>query len=186
MLSFLLSISEESNHSKIEYIYYTFHDDMIRFAMFRLRKFGLPNCEMDAEDAVQNAFVKITKYINAINTDVSKNELKSYVLSIVSHEVSNIVSDYVCFDDIDEHADNIRDEDFFASMRIIERYEKVVKAIEKLDEKYSLTLLYRYNENMSVGEIATLMGVPEKTVYTRLERGKKLLLQSINGEGYDV
>ena len=71
-------------------------------------------------------------------------------------------------------------------MRIIERYEKVVKAIEKLDEKYSLTLLYRYNENMSVGEIATLMGVPEKTVYTRLERGKKLLLQSINGEGYDV
>lgn len=35
---------------------------------------------------------------------------------------------------------------------------------------------------MTVAEIAALLGIPEKTVYTRLERAKKLLLEELKGE----
>ena len=50
-----------------------------------------------------------------------------------------------------------------------------------MDEKYSIALLYHYCEDMSVKEIAELMGLPEQTVYTRLTRGKRILLDMMGG-----
>lgn len=61
MLQFLLSISDESNHSKIEYLYNRYQKEMMRVAKSRLKQLGMPNYEIDAEDVVQNAFVKIAK-----------------------------------------------------------------------------------------------------------------------------
>ena len=57
----------------------------------------------------------------------------------------------------------------------------MVKAIEKLDEKYSTTLQLFYCEEMAPNDIAELMGLSPKTVYTRLARGKKILLESLKG-----
>ena len=48
-----------------------------------------------------------------------------------------------------------------------------------MDEKYSITLMYRYSSSMSVKEIADLMGISEKTVYTRISRGKQKLLEML-------
>ena len=67
MLQFLLSIADEKDHAKIEYLYNRYHEDMIRFARYRLRQKKMPNYELDAEDAVQNAFLKITKYIDKVD-----------------------------------------------------------------------------------------------------------------------
>jgi DNA-directed RNA polymerase specialized sigma24 family protein len=51
-----------------------------------------------------------------------------------------------------------------------------------MDDKYGMTILYRYRDNMSVAEIAEFMGISEKTVYTRLARGKILLSEKLNQE----
>ena len=93
MLQFLLSIADEKDHAKIEYLYQQYHSDMLRIAKSRLRQKGMPNYELDAEDAVQNAFFKITKYIHRIDFTAEGKEIKAYVLKIVSNEVSRIVSD---------------------------------------------------------------------------------------------
>ena len=58
----------------------------------------------------------------------------------------------------------------------------MVKAIETLDERYSTTLYMVYCQEMTVNEIAEMMGISTKTVYTRLARGRKLLLDTIKGE----
>ena len=179
MLYFLLTIADESQHAKIEYLYYTYHDDMIRHAKFRLKNCGRSNYEMDAEDVVQNAFVKIAKYTHAIDFTLSPKELKSYVLTIVANEVSNFLKENVAFEEIDS---NLTDEDFFAELRIKERYDEVVSAIEQLDERYSIVLLYRYREEMSVKDLAALLGIAEKSIYTRLDRGRKLLLDLLGKE----
>lgn len=179
MLSFLLS-TNESNHSKIIYLYNTYHDDMIKFAKYRLKKSGLPNYELDAEDVVQNAFVKISKYINSVNFDACEKEIKSYVLSVVANETKNMVNEYTYFDGIDSHAEELSDEDFFERIRIKETYHRVIDQIKHMDEKYSITLLYYYCEDMSVKEISGLMGISEKTVYTRITRGKRLLLELLS------
>lgn len=180
MLSFLLSITDESNHSRIIYLYNTYHDDMIKLAKYRLKKSGLPNYELDSEDVVQNAFVKISKYINSIDFEVCEKELKAYVLSIVANESKNAVNEYKYFDDIESHEEDLSDDDFFERIEIKETYDMVIEQIKHMDEKYSITLLFHYSEDMSVKEIADLMGISEKTVYTRITRGKRLLLELIS------
>ena len=53
------------------------------------------------------------------------------------------------------------------SYELKENYNQVVKAIEELDEKYSTTLYLFYCKEMTVNEIAKIMGISAKTVYTR-------------------
>lgn len=176
MLWFLLSIADEQEHKKIEYLFFTYHEAMIRLAKSRLKHYGDPNYSLNAEDAVQNAFVKITKYIHALDFTLSEKEIKAYVLTIVANEVNNLMHATPAFE---ETGDELPDEDFFARLRLTERYNEVVSAIEKLDERYSFVLLFRYREEMSVKNIARLLSIPEKSVYTRLDRGKRLLLDSL-------
>ena len=68
-------------------------------------------------------------------------------------------------------------------MKVHMQYETVVEQIKQLDEKYSITMLLYYCEEMDVKTISKIMGIAEKTVYTRLERGKRLLLDKLSQEG---
>ena len=185
LLNFLLSISTESVHSHIERIYHTYHGDMLRFAKRRLKQHGIKNYEIDAEDTVQNAFVKITKYINKIDFSESEEKIKAYVLSIVSNEVINTVTDYRYSDDLDEYADILEDEDFVEKINSKESYQKIVSIIKQMDEKYSTALMYHYCYEMSVHEIAHMLDLSENTIYTRLTRGKVILLKNIKEVSYD-
>lgn len=186
MLQFLLSIADERDHTKIEYLYHQYHDDMLRFAKYRLRQNGLPNYDLDAEDAVQNAFLKIIKHIDKIDLTKDGKIIRAYVLRIVSNETMNLTADYARFDDLHSYAETLEDGDFFGHMRTHKRYEEVVEAICQMDEIYSIPLSLRYFENLKVKEIAALLGIAEKTVYTRLSRAKILLLEKLNGENKDV
>ena len=60
-------------------------------------------------------------------------------------------------------------------------YGEIVRAIEKLDDKYCTTLQLFFCKEMTPNAIAELMGISPKTVYTRLARGKKLLLEILKG-----
>ena len=182
VLNFLLMIADESNREKIEYIYYKYHDDMIRFARYKLKDFDIDSYELDSEDVVQNAFLKIVKYIDAIDISKPENQLKSYIFSIVANETKNFIEDATHYDDIDIYAETMIDDYFFDKLQINIRYEHVVEKIKQLDEKYSITLLFYYGEDMDVKKISELMEIAEKTVYTRLERGKRLLLEDLSKE----
>lgn len=179
MINFLLVISDESDHDKVLYLYNNFHDTMLKFARNKLKKVGSVNYYYDAEDAVQGAFVKITRYIKSIDFSVSDKELRAYVYSVVSNSINDLLNDIKVVDDIDEFCDLADDDSFIEQIHIKEQYNYVVKTIENMDEKYSTTLLYRYCQDMSVADIALLLGIAEKTVYKRIARGKQLLLNLI-------
>ena len=181
MLQFLLSIADESDHDKVEYLYNRYHMEMIRIARVQLRENGVPNYNLDAEDVVQNAFVKITKYIRKIDFTASDKAIRAYVLKIVVNEAITYAQQYKYVEDINEYADTMEDGDFFAQLRISQQYDDVCEALRSLDERYSITLSLRYAENMSVKEISDLLGLKEKCIYTRLENGRRLLLEKLNG-----
>lgn len=71
---------------------------------------------------------------------------------------------------------------FIEDICIREQYNEVVRAIEQMDDIYGTTLFLVYCKDMTVNEIAEMMDVPAKTVYTRLARGKKMLRDSIKGD----
>ena len=176
MLHYLLLITEDDHIPQIEYLYNRFHDEMMRLGKSQLRNAGDNNYLYDAEDVVQASFVKISKYIKSIDFSKSDQELKTYVFRILTNEVNNFLSDRDECDNIEDHLGVLSDEDFFERVKIEEEYNEVVQAIKALDDKYSTVMMCRYYDEMEVKDVAELMGLTEKTIYTRLDRGKKLLL----------
>ena len=181
MLQFLLSIADQSDHEKVEYVYHKYHQDMLRLATYRLRQRRSANCELDAEDVVQNAFVKIVRHIGKIDFSLGEKAVHSYIMKIVANEVKSFMSDTVYCDNLEQYENLLSDDDFLEQLCIREQYQEVVSAVAQLDERYSITLSLRYVDNMSVKEIAALLGIEEKSVYTRIERGKRKLLEKLQG-----
>ena len=175
MLQFLFTICDEKYHSQIEYLYTTYYDDMIRFATSKLRVMRRNNPRLDAEDAVQNSFLRIGKYIDKVKFSDNQRQLKNYLLTIVTHEVIRLVeTNSENIDYVEEFCDD-SGYDFVEELNIKEQYNAVVKEIERMDDIYGSTLFLAYCEELTVNEIAEMMGVPTKTVYTRLSRGKVIL-----------
>ena len=181
MLQFLLTLTDESNHGKIEHIYNTYHDYMMKYAVSKLQTMGRTNSVYDAEDAIQNAFMKITKYIDAIDFSRGEKDVKNYCFAILNNEICNVLHDNQEFFELDEDICAETEYNFIEELEIRENYNKIIKAIEALDEKYSTTLYLVFCREKTVNEIAEMMGISAKTVYTRLSRGKQLLLDSLKG-----
>ena len=181
MLSFLLTLTDESNHGKIEYIYNTYHDYMMKYAVSKLKSMGRTNFIYDAEDAVQNAFMKIAKYIYKIDFSRDEKDVKNYCFSILNNEICNLLSDNKEIYELNQEFDFEKEYNIMDELVIKENYEQVVKTIEHLDERYSSTLYFVFCQEHTVNEIAEMMGISVKTVYTRLARGKALLLDSLKG-----
>ena len=184
MLQFLLTLCDEKYHSRIEYIYNRFHDDMMRFAVSKFRTMNSRNPVLDAEDAVQRAYLRITKYIHNLQFPMHDNKLRCYVFSVVLHEVIRISEENV--KDLEFREEIFVDDGYnvIEDIDIKLMYEDVVKAIENLDPVYSTTLLLKYERGLTPVQIAEMMEIPEKTVYTRLSRGKKMLRDALKGEWY--
>lgn len=186
MLQFLLAISDEANHGSVTDLYYKYNDYMLKFAVSKFKNMGRPNCVYDAEDVVQNAFVKITKYINRIDFSAGEISVKNYVFTILNNEICNLVRENVMFEELDESLVEEAEYNLAEELEVRERYNEVVKAIEGLDEKYSTSLFLLYCKEMTVDEIADMMGISPKTVYTRIARGKNLLISILKGaEAYE-
>ena len=185
MLGFLLYISDECNHPKIIEIYNRYHDDMIKFAKSRLRN-GRDGYIFEAEDVVQESYIRILKYINSINLDADEKAVKTYILTIVSNKINDLFSEHKICENIEDYINDVEsDDDFFEKLIIKERFEAVWKAIDGLDEIYRITFMYRYKNHMSIKEIAEFMEISVRTVQTRILRGRKLLLSILNEDNSD-
>ena len=79
-MALLLMLTDEEHHDKIKFLYDTFHADMLRFARHRLRQMGLHSFEVDAEDVVQNTFIKIIQYIDRIDAGAPYKKLRAYIV----------------------------------------------------------------------------------------------------------
>ena len=181
MLQFLLSFTDETAREKVEKVYNKYYNYMIKCATTKLKLLGRSNYFYEAEDAVQNAFIKITRYIDNIDFSRGDKDVKNYCLAILNNEICNVISDYQeCFE-FDEDFYEAEECNFIDELEMQEEYEKIISAIEALDTKYSTTLQLIFSRGMTPNEIAKLMEISPKTVYTRLARGKKILLESLKG-----
>ena len=185
MLLFLMSMVEESDRGKVEEFYRRYKEDMLKYATSKMMRAGRKNYLFDAEDAVQATFFKIIKYISNIDFDREEKAVKNYIFSILTNEINKILRKKEIFlENVEEFSEEMV-YNLIEELEIKKNYKKVIKAISEMDEIYSITLMYVFIEEKSVKEIASLMGISPKTVYTRLERGRKILLSSLKGVIYD-
>lgn len=178
MLIFLLSVADEAQRDKVEEIYRKYHVEMFKVAMCKLR--GRPNQQSEAEEALQNAFLKIIEYYDSIRFDESEACLRAYYLAIVTNEAINILkrhTEHICIEEIEERLPS--NEDFLEQLCLQTEYAQVVQAIADLDDRYSIPLQLKYVEQLSVDEISALLDQSVKTVYTNISRGKSRLLKQL-------
>ena len=181
MLQFILSLTDEADRDKIEMLYNKYHDYFMKCAVTKFKSLGRSNYFYDAEDAVQNTFAKISEYFHNIDFSRGEKDVKNYCLSILNNEICDILKENQEIYEFSEEFYAGTEYSFIDELETRDLYGILFSAIKKLDTKYSTTLHLFINKGMSPNEIADLMGISPKTVYTRLARGKKLLLDSLNG-----
>lgn len=120
----------------------------------------------DAEDITQNAFMKLLK------TDVdfeSDDHIRKWLIRVVANESKSLWRSFwqrkvISFDDLDyepEYMDSEKSEIFAEIM--------------KLPKKYSTVLHLYYYEGYKCNEIASVLGISESNVQTRLMRARNML-----------
>jgi RNA polymerase sigma-70 factor (ECF subfamily) len=71
--------------------------------------------------------------------------------------------------------------DPFESTLAVERHEQIEAALQRLTPDYRAVVVLRHFAGQSYDEIATALGIPEKTVKSRLYSARQLLGEMLLG-----
>lgn len=177
MLSFYSTmIDSDSEKSKFEIIYNLYKKRMWYVANEILQD------PLEAEDAVHDAFIGIAKNISHIDDPHSKATF-AYVITAARHAALNIANRNRdrYFLKLDDYR-NFPDEEAFRNLQETETKTIIISALKEIPEIYRDLLYFRYVEEMSEKEIATLTGINYVTVRQRLSRARKMLLKLLEKE----
>lgn len=168
-----------SNSEKLERLF-----DLYEMKMYKTA-FRILNDEGQAEDAVQDAFVKVMSCLHKIK-DPQALETKYYMLRLIKSTA------------IDIYRKNKKDwenllwdsEDFLKNQKVYddtgilkcESRQMIRTILEMLDQKYRDILELKYYFGLSHRECSRLLGVSEDVIAKRLERAKRMALKMMEDD----
>lgn len=153
----------------------------------RVYRFGVRVCRdrFDAEDAVQEAFAKLSR-----RPDVVRDQgALSWLMSVVKHACMRMLRPFVRerralgerVDELSEARDAGADVDPHSALERWELVQAVHAAIAGLERPYREVLVLRDIEGMSGEATAAALGIELATMKTRLHRARALLRDAIRG-----
>lgn len=174
MLSFFLAALESDADRKVfAAIYDQHHAQLERTAMKLLKN------QRDAEDAVQNAFVQVIRHFEKVY-QIPCEDLPFWLISIVKNEAYMILrknmrvvqmEDWSVFS---ERATNVSD------------YSALVKLFSELPDTYRQVLEMKILLGYTDAEISAHLGITKTAVSTRANRGRQLLREILDKEGFQL
>lgn len=134
----------------------------------------------EADDLYQDTFLLAVEHLNRL--DASKNP-KSYLLSAALRIWKNKKRKFAWRQRIAPTGGSIDEaKDFISPVPTAEELvicaeerDIVSSAVQRLDDKYRIPILLYYTEQLSVGEIASMLALPAGTVKSRLHSARKIL-----------
>jgi len=138
--------------------------------------------ETEAEDVVQDAYVRAISHFAGFRG----GDGRAWLLTIVRN---------TCYDRLKQKASSRQNADFDEAVHsfgrqtptpettllLAERTELVRKSLAELPAQYREVLVLREMEQMSYREIASMAGIPQGTVMSRLNRARQQLEQILLG-----
>jgi len=123
-----------------------------------------------AEDAMQEALIQIWKYLPSLRQDAS---LKSWLVRIVVNEVNQQRRKKqvptVPLEDVPEIADEVDNAETIMIRN--EAHQNLRRAVESLPLEQKKAVILRYFSDLTVPEVAAVLGKREGTIKSRLSRG---------------
>ncbi len=132
-----------------------------------------------AEDAVQEAFLTLTKHLDRVE-DPNSPQTKRFLVTITKSRAIDLLrkerrAEFTEYEDA--LGDTAETDDTLDTYLKVEAYEQLVDAIRSLDENYRVVLECRYLHELSEKETAKVLGLAEKTVNVRTYRARNKLKQ---------
>lgn len=172
MLIFLLAALEsEEDRRKFTAVYEQYHTRLEGAAI------GILKNQTDAEDAVQNALVQVIRHFEKIS-QIPCEELPYWLISIVKNESLMILRKRkrtVSLPDL---------ESLTGEARAVTGYSELAELFRRLPEPYRAALEMKILLGYSDRDIARRLGISETAVSTRVSRGRALLREIAEREGF--
>lgn len=174
-----LSLIDVKDRSKFEQIYTEY-----RHLMFYVANNILKD-EKLSEDAVHNAFLKLTNNLDKIG-EVKCHKTKGFMVMIVRNISIDLYNNrkkenQISFDEIDfsimDEQVNIEEDFIFEN-----EHSYLVEKILSLPENYSNILYLKYIYELDDREISELLNITEVNVRKRLERARNALKSIVGRE----
>jgi RNA polymerase sigma-70 factor (ECF subfamily) len=138
--------------------------------------------EHDAEDVVQESFMRALRYFDRLQG----SEARPWLLGIVRNTCytwleKNRPADVVPMDDFEQLAAETASPAATPDVILLQSANRklVNLALEELPVGYREVIVMREIEDLSYKEIAAIAGIPMGTVMSRLSRGRELLKSAI-------
>ncbi len=131
----------------------------------------------DAEDAVHNAFLRIIKHFSKLQR-ASAQDLAPQLVVITKNEAISVLrkrKDVVPLEDQDGFAETSEG---------IASYHALVESFACLPRTYRAVMEMKLLSGYSDGEIAAKLGLSKTAVSTRISRGRQLLRNIVEQEGF--
>lgn len=149
---------------QLEYYFQKYYSLIFRVAFTQVKSHA------DAEDIMQEVFVKVLRYQPVFESD---DHEKAWMI----RTTLNLCRDFHKnkWNQATMGMENIREEEkTYMKVPYLEQ-DDTLWAVLSLEEKYSQPLYLFYYEDYAVKEIAEVLSVPENTVKTNLRRGREAL-----------
>jgi len=141
------------------------------------------NNNQDAEDIVQEAFVRVWKSLAKFRMEARfKTWLYRIVMNLCYNQLPRLRKEPERLDEHQEsqwNNDNGQMGDPVGSLESKEILDLVQRQIQNLPSQYQIMLLLRFQENCSYAEISEIMDLPLGTVKTGLFRARKRLKEAV-------
>ena len=117
--------------------------------------------------------------------DVPSKRAKAMITVMVKNKARNNLES--------EHYDVVvptEDDDFISdsladNVATAVGYEKMLQAVKELDFTYRDIIIYKYLFGFSAKKISEILEIPIRTVETRVYRGRKILIEKMEGIFYE-
>ena len=177
MILYMAMLDTDEDKQKFSAVYHKYRYFLWYIANERLKD------AMLAEDAVQEAFLALTRHMDRIQ-EVDAVSTRNFLATIVKNKALDMLRKHTeePTEDLPEGA-NLQGEDALDTCICREGYAEICKAIAALDEIYRVVFEYKYLHELSDGEIADLLGITKKTVNIRIYRARKKLQAMLTQTG---
>ena len=182
MLLILLS-TIENNQDKLIFddIYKKYKDATMRRALKMLN-----NHHFDAEDAFQKAWIQISQNLHKIKSR-DDAAISTYIMKTIEYKAIDVANSNIKFheyiDPCDLNPEEYVSDDLVYLVCSKERHETIVEILNNMDDKYKDIMILTYLHEFDAKSIAKQLNIKEKTVWTRLYRGKAILIEEFKKRG---
>lgn len=172
-------IGDEINLLRFEELYMAHRKEMLMAAYQVLQDYH------EAEDAVQEALIGVVRNMSTVSRIAHAADLRLYLLRAARNAALNRTAAAsrrqrdVPLDDI--HA--VSDGEFWSACAGSD-YQRLLEIFAAMPEVYRQALYDHFVLGFTVREVAAALGIKHSAAKQRLVRGKKLLIQALEKEGY--